>query len=323
MCARSRRRWARGRRRARARLRIVPTPLTRTIPITEPLDLRRTLLPLQRGTGDPTMKTGEGEVWRATRTPAGPASFHVVHEGERLIVEAWGPGAEAALERAPGWAGLLDDARGFRSHHRLIADLHRRLRGVRLTNTGGLTETLIPAVLEQKVTGLEARRAYRRLTLAVSEPAPGPADLMLPPDPADVAALPSFRFHPFGVERGRAERLIGLCRRAAAIDALAALPAAVARMHLESYPGIGPWTAAEVARLALGDADAVSVGDFHLPNVVSWALAREPRGTDARMLELLEPYAGQRGRVQRLLEAGGITAPKFGPRADIRAIERI
>lgn len=299
------------------------TSLTRTIPITEPLDLRRTLLPLQRGTGDPTMKTWEGEAWRATRTPTGPASFHLVHEGERLVIEAWGPGAEVALERAPGWAGLLDDARGFRSHHRLIADLHRRLRGVRLTNTGRPTEALIPAVLEQKVTGLEARRAYRRLTLAVSEPAPGPAHLMLPPDPAAVAALPSFRFHPFGVERRRAERLIGLCRRAAALDALAALPPAVARAHLESYPGIGPWTAAEVARLALGDADAVSVGDFHLPHVVSWALAREPRGNDARMLELLEPYEGQRGRVQRLLEAGGITAPKFGPRADIRVIERI
>jgi 3-methyladenine DNA glycosylase/8-oxoguanine DNA glycosylase len=301
----------------------VATPLTRTVTITGPIDLRRTLLPLQRGTGDPTMHVGERRVWRVTRTTDGPATLHLSLDGERLLAEAWGPGAARALDDAPGWAGLLDDDRDFRAHHRVIADLHRRLRGVRLTRTGNPVQALIPAVLEQKVTGLEARRAYRRLALALGESAPGPVDLTTPPDPAAVAALPSFRFHPFGVERRRAERLIGLCRRASEIDAVSSLPPADARARLETFPGIGPWTAAEVARLALGDADAVSVGDYHLPNVVAWALAGEPRGDDARMLELLEPYAGQRGRVQRLLEAGGIRAPKFGPRADVRAIDRI
>jgi 3-methyladenine DNA glycosylase/8-oxoguanine DNA glycosylase len=88
-------------------------------------------------------------------------------------------------------------------------------------------------------------------------------------------------------------------------------------------PGVGPWTAAEVALRALGDTDAVSVGDFHIPNMVAWALAREPRATDARMLELLEPYRGQRGRVIRLLEAAGVAAPRFGPRMSPRAIAAI
>ena len=294
-----------------------------TFPLSRPLDLRRTVLPLQRGTGDPTMRVRDGEMWRATRTQDGPATMHLVLDGVDLVAQAWGPGAGAAIEAVPGWAGLLDDDRGFRAHHRIVEDLHRKFRGVRLTRTGRPTEAMVPAVLEQKVTGLEARRAYRRLALAIAEPAPGPPGLVMPPDPAVVAAMPSFRFHPFGVERRRAERLIGLCRRAKEIDALATLPAASARERLATFPGIGPWTAAEVARLALADADAVSIGDYHLPNIVAWALARESRGDDERMLELLEPYAGQRGRVQLLLEASGVRAPAYGPRTEVRAIERI
>jgi 3-methyladenine DNA glycosylase/8-oxoguanine DNA glycosylase len=76
-------------------------------------------------------------------------------------------------------------------------------------------------------------------------------------------------------------------------------------------------------RSAFGDPDAISVGDFHIPNSVAWALAREPRADDARMLELLEPYRGQRGRVQRLLEVGRITAPRYGPRMSPRRIAAI
>ena len=299
------------------------TPARATFPLPGPVDLRRTILPLQRGTGDPTMRVRIDDVWRATRTSDGPAALHLTIDGRVLLAEAWGPGAVAAVEAAPGWAGLLDDDHGFRAHHRIVAELHRGLRGVRLTRTGRPTETMVPAVLEQKVTGSEARRAYRRLALAVAEPAPGPPGLVLPPDPARVAALPSFGFHPFGVERRRAERLIDLCRRAGEIDALVEQPVDVARARLTTFPGIGPWSAAEIARLALGDADAVSIGDYHLPNIVAWALAREPRGDDERMLELLEPYAGHRGRVQMLLEAGGIRAPAFGPRAESRTIERI
>ncbi len=90
--------------------------------------------------------------------------------------------------------------------------------------------------------------------------------------------------------------------------------------RLTALPGVGPWTAAEVARVALGDTDAVSVGDYHLPHQVAWALAGEPRADDDRMLELLEPYRGHRARVVRLIEAAGILAPRHGPRRPLRAI---
>jgi 3-methyladenine DNA glycosylase/8-oxoguanine DNA glycosylase len=177
------------------------------------------------------------------------------------------------------------------------------------------------AILEQKVTGIEARRAWRGLVLAHAEPAPGPSDLLLPPDPARVAEMPYFAMHPLGVERRRAEVLRAACARTSRIEALCDDPPREARAWLERLYGIGPWTAAQVAHIALGDADAVSVGDFHMPHMVCWALAHEPRGTDERMLELLEPYRGHRARVQRLLLASGVAAPRFGPRQEPAGIE--
>ncbi|MDP9388413.1 MAG: DNA-3-methyladenine glycosylase 2 family protein, partial [Actinomycetota bacterium] len=90
-----------------------------------------------------------------------------------------------------------------------------------------------------------------------------------------------------------------------------------------ALPGVGPWSAAKVGLVALGDADAVCVGDYHLPNQVAWALAGEPRAGDDRMLELLEPYRGHRGRVTRLLVAGGVRAPRYGPRSTVRSFSRI
>jgi 3-methyladenine DNA glycosylase/8-oxoguanine DNA glycosylase len=157
----------------------------------------------------------------------------------------------------------------------------------------------------------------------VSEPAPGEAGLLLPPDPSLLAELPYFRFHPWGVERRRAEVVRAVCARAASLEALAEVPFDEARRRLEAMPGIGPWTAAEVMRLSFGDPDAVSVGDYHLPDIVAWALAGEPRADDERMLELLEPYRGQRARVQVLLERSHISPPAFGPRLEARSIEKL
>jgi 3-methyladenine DNA glycosylase/8-oxoguanine DNA glycosylase len=237
-----------------------------------------------------------------------------------IAVTAWGPGAAAAVEGAADLVGANDDPAALVPQHRLIGELVHRFPGLRLPRTNRPFEALLPAICEQKVTGIQAREAFRAIIAAHGEAAPGPAGLRLPPEPRTLAALPYFAFHPYGLERRRAE----LIRRAAALAPLIEGTApAEATARMSAMPGIGPWTLAEVGRIAFGDPDALSVGDFHLPNLVAWALAREPRADDARMLELLEPYAGQRGRIQRLLEVSGIAAPKYGPRMSPQRIAEI
>jgi 3-methyladenine DNA glycosylase/8-oxoguanine DNA glycosylase len=294
---------------------------TRTIsPPDGPIDLASTIFPLRRGHQDPTTAMAGSEALRALRTPEGPATLHLRAVDGVIEAEAWGPGADRALADTPDLVGARDDWSGFEPRDDLIRRLRREHPGLRLTRTGAITATLIPAICEQKVTGIEARRAYRLLTLETAESAPGPGELMLPPDPARLAELPSFAFHRCGLERRRADVVRGVCERASRLDALAGGTIEEARAALLKLPGIGPWTVAEVARLALGDPDAVSVGDFHLPNLVAWALAGEPRGTDERMLELLAPYEGHRGRVELLLEVSGIHAPRYGPKVEPRSI---
>jgi 3-methyladenine DNA glycosylase/8-oxoguanine DNA glycosylase len=304
-------------------MRIVSEERSHVIPVEEPYDLAATLFPLRRGTGDPTMRIEGREVWRAARTPDGPATLRLEHTYGTVAATAWGPGNGWALEHAPGLIGAEDDLTAFEPRDDVMTQIWKELRSVRLTRALDVVRTLVAAVLEQKVVGLEARRAWRRMTSEVSEPAPGEGRLLLPPDPSLVAELPYFRFHPWGVERRRAEVVRAVCARAASLEALADVPFDEARRRLEALPGIGLWTTAEVMRLSFGDPDAVSVGDYHVPDVVAWALAGEPRATDERMLELLEPYRGQRGRVQVLLERSHISPPAYGPRMEARSIERL
>lgn len=269
----------------------------------------------------------DGTVWRASRGATGPATVQIVPLPDAVRVRAWGPGAGEAAGRIEQLLGLDDAAEALVPRHASLAEAVRRLPGLRFGRTGAVLEALVPAILEQKVTGEEARAAYRRLVRTYGEPAPGPVPLRLPVAPAVLAGLPYHAFHVLGVERRRAELIARVAADAERLESLTALAGegrtAAAHARLTAYPGIGPWTAAEVGARAFGDADAVSVGDYHLPRLVCWALAGEPRGSDQRMLELLAPYAGHRGRVARLLELAGPRLPRRGPRMAPRRLERI
>lgn len=287
------------------------------------VDPALTLAELRHGRRDPTIRFEAGIVWRASWEADGPATVRIAPAAGGWRVMAWGAGAAMAVDAVPRLLGAADDPATLELPPGRLRQLADRLTGLRFGRTDAVWPSLLPAICGQKVTSAEAHRAYFGIVHRFGGPAPGPAGLHLPPRPEVIAALPYFELHPLGLEQRRAVVLIRAAARAGWLQEAVAMSPAAALAHLQALPGIGAWTAAEVARTALGDPDAVSLGDFHLPHTVCWALAAEPRGTDARMLELLEPYRGQRARVVRLLELGGVSAPRFGPRFQPRRIEHI
>ncbi len=282
-------------------------------------DLRATARALALKSAGRAEVSGD-EMVRATRTPDGPGSMRVVRSGDQLEVEAWGPGSSWMLETAPALLGLDDDPAAFEPPPGLIRDLHRATPGLRLGRTLRPFDVVFTAVLGQRVAGRQAKTGFRGLVEAHGEPAPGPVPLRLLPSPERLAGLEYEEYHRFEIERARATRLIEAGRRARRIEEVLELAPGDAWDRLRAIRGIGPWTAAAVMGVAVGDKDAVQLGDYHQPHTVAWALAGEPRGDDERMLQLLEPYAGQRRRAVVLLKHAGISAPKYGPRSAITAI---
>lgn len=297
----------------------------------EGYSLAATCFPLQRGDGDPTFAAHPGErngLWTAFRTPEGPVSLLLTQARRELRARAWGEGASSAVTSVPALLGLTDaweafDAEPFHgSLPRLVREARRRNPGLRLPATGRVVDALVPTILEQKVTTLEARRAYRYLLRRFGTPAPGagrvaPAGLVVAPSPEEWLRIPSWEWHRAGVGPQRSATIMRALRSASGLGRLAAKPAAEAGAALQSIPGIGVWTAAEVTQRTHGDPDAISVGDFHLAKFVGFALTGE-RTDDAGMLQLLEPWRGHRQRIVRLLYLSGVRAPRFGPRMTIQ-----
>ena len=285
------------------------------------VDVRRTLAPLSRGRYDPTFRTTpDGAVWRTMLTPDGPATQRIASRPAEAVVvgESWGAGAAWAADRLPAALGADDDVTGFDpGRHPLLADMWRRHgSSVRTPAVGTVFEMLVPAVIEQRVTSREARRAWATLVRRHGEDAPGPAPpgMRVQPSPHEWGRVPSWSWHRAGVEATRWTTVARAATVAPALERSVDLPPGEARERLRRIPGVGRWTAAEVAQRALGDADAVSFGDFHLARDVVYALTGRTDGTDEHLAELLDPWPGHRGRVVRLVGLSGVRRPRRGPR---------
>jgi 3-methyladenine DNA glycosylase/8-oxoguanine DNA glycosylase len=287
-----------------------------------PLDLRRTLSPLSRGTMDPTHRWEGPALWRTANTAAGASTLHLVARGAEVHASAWGPGAEVAIAGVPELCGQGDDWSELDlGRHPFLAEVLRCSPGLRLLRTNAVLEALIPAILEQKVTGVEARRAWRYLLAKYGEIPPGPAPQGMRVFPsADVwRRIPSWEWHRAGVGPQRAETAVRVASVADSLERTLTLGRGgteIAR-RLRSLQGVGVWTAAETTQRSHGDPDAPSVGDYHLPAIVGYAFLGKPVDDDG-MLELLAPYAGHRQRVMRLILESGVRKPLRGPRMTIQ-----
>ncbi|PZF14519.1 DNA-3-methyladenine glycosylase [Curtobacterium sp. MCLR17_034] len=286
------------------------------------VDVASTLRPLQRGSGDPAFQVVGGVVWLALRTPSGPASVAIRRAGDTIAVSAWGSGASWAVEHAPDLLGRGDDWSSFDvSANEFLAAARHRQPGLRLLRTNTVVAMLVPAIMEQKVTSRQAWGAWRYLLRRHGTPAPGPAPagMMVPPDARTWARIPSWEWHRAGIEPGRSATVMRAVKLAPALERTLAhgRGGEVVSTKLQSIPGVGRWTAAETAQRSHGDPDSPSVGDFHVPALVGWALTGAPVDDDG-MLELLEPWRGHRERVVRLIGGSGFRKPSFGPRITIQ-----
>jgi 3-methyladenine DNA glycosylase/8-oxoguanine DNA glycosylase len=287
------------------------------------IDLRRTLGWYRHGRIDPTTRLDGDTFVRAGWTPDGPATVRLDWSAGVLDVAAWGPGAAWAARAAVAMTGLQREPAPLPDVHPLVTLAAHRWQGVRTGASGDLYGALLPTILEQRITAAEAKRQHAALCHALGEPAPGPfPGLLLPPRPERLARRPAWWFHPFGIETKRARALVEVARVADHLWDWATLPSAEVAARLGALRGVGPWTIGSVLGPVCGDDDAVPVGDLHIPNLVAFNLAGEARADDARMLALLEPFRGQRGRVIRLLGFAGRRAPAFGPRRRILPMHR-
>jgi 3-methyladenine DNA glycosylase/8-oxoguanine DNA glycosylase len=286
-----------------------------------------TLSPLRRGRGDPCyFVAADGAIWRTSLMRSGPVTARITKSAPDTVdCEAWGPGAGEFTETLPAQLGFDDDTSGFCPDEPTIAAAYRRVPHLRLGRTGRVLEALLPAVLEQRVAGKDARRAWRLLVTKFGAPAPGPAPahMRVPPTGEVWRRIPSWEFHLANVDPGRALTMVACAQRADSLERLTSREPEQARAALMSLPGVGIWTAAETAQRAFGDADALSVGDYHVAKMVGWSLLGHPID-DAEMVGLLEPLRPHRHRVVRLLEVSGLAVnPRFGARQAIPNLRAI
>lgn len=293
---------------------------SRSVKFERPIHLREQLIPLRRGSGDPTWSDdGHGGIWRTTLTPDGPGLELLLLDRSNGSVEqtAWGPGAQWLLSRLPRLLGADDDPGSF-SPPKMLAPTASKYSGWRVGRTDRVLEAAAAAVLEQKVTGKEAWRSWRELVRKFgSRISPSGSDraLWVVPDAETWTQIPSWEWHQAGVDSKRSKALIAVMRGGSRIEDAPDL--ATAQKRLRPIAGIGVWTVAEISQRALGDPDAISFGDYHLAKQIVHAFTGRRNGTDEELAELLTPWNGDRYRIQRLYELSPLERPRRGPKMTI------
>jgi len=283
-----------------------------TWPLPQPYDFFETTRWLRLGVRDPTMRREPDGLWRTAHTEDGPATVRLRVDAQ-LRADAWGPGASAVMHDIPRWLGLHEEPWAFPPHP-VVDRLLRAHRGVRLTDTRDVFEAMVITVLQQLVTWEYAAMTWRRLIERHGEPAPGPTDLRLSPTARAIRAAGTMHLQAAGIGLKQARTLMTVAGVAHAVRRVTDMPTREAETFLQKIRGIGPWTAGMALGTRLGRPEPIPVADYHLPSTIAWALAGEPRATDARMLELLAPFGDQAFRVVRLVWAARIEAPRRGPR---------
>lgn len=287
--------------------------------------MRHTVGMLRNGRHDPTTKIDPDSLWRATLTPHGAGTICITAwSSSTPQITHFGPGGQWLADRALDHLGYSDTPPILVPAHSAVTRAQRRFGSLALPRTHSPYHELLPAILGQRVTAIEAFSQWRQLCVQYGSRAPGPRDdLYVPPDPEVLSRQPYFVLHKFGIEKRRADALTRTAAFASRlirdIDLSHTAPD-IYTHELTRLPGIGVWTAATAGGVAFGDADALLVGDYHVKNTVAFALTGKSRGTDEEMVSLMEPYRGHRARVVRWLELDGWIAPKFGPRQRISSI---
>jgi 3-methyladenine DNA glycosylase/8-oxoguanine DNA glycosylase len=281
------------------------------------IDVLRTLKFQRFGPLDPCARAGASFFAKACRIGGAEVVVRVIGGGTGVRVEIEGDGAEKVAPHARALVGADDPAWDDANLPRPVRD---GLVGTRLPRVPWITDRLTSQVLQQRVPFDEAARAWAMLCRRMGTKAPGAVDLVMPPTFRDLARASEHELRSVGIDHQRRLTLRRVWEVAHRLDPMANEPRDEALRKMASIRGLGPWTLGMMAGFAFGDADAAPTGDYALPNTVAFALAGEERGDDARMLELLAPYAGNRFRVIRAIHAARIEAPRRGPK---RALVRL
>ena len=268
---------------------------------------------IRMGKLDPTVRREPHRLLVARHFRDGPATLELTERKDSIVARAWGPGADAAVESAHAMLGLHDPGIDDFGHERLNAML-RPVMGTRLSRMPSVAQELPCHVLQQQISWRDAARTWKLMVGIHGEPAPGPSGLTLPLSFDQLRRIPIHAYQRAGVIQNRIPTLREIGRLGSRIDDWLEESTERYLRLVQTLPHMGPWTARHTLAVAMGHPDVIVPKDYALPHTVCWALTGQPRGTDQQMVDLLEPFRGNRWRVVRLLWALNISAPRRGPR---------